>query len=92
MDKAIAHIVGATPVHSLPLGLAPGRSRTNLVNAAHVSFVSCLLFESLGISLKVREPAATVSAAIVHFKGSLPALQADWKTPRLGLIQACMAT
>jgi hypothetical protein len=71
MNKAVARIVGAAAIHALPLGLAPGRSGTNLVDAAHVSGV-LLVVESLGIfssiffglSLEIREPEATVSAAI----------------------------
>ena len=37
MDEAVPGIVGAAAVHALPLGLAPGRSRTDFVDPAHQS-------------------------------------------------------
>jgi len=36
MDEAVALVVSAATIGSLPLGLAPGRSRTNLVNGGTV--------------------------------------------------------
>src|ERR1700736_3675924 len=49
MNEAVADIVGAFPVHALPFSLAPGRSGTDFVDAAHVPGV-LLVVESLGIS------------------------------------------
>src|ERR1700744_4295787 len=35
MNEAIAQVVGAAVEHTLPLGFAPGRGRTDLVDRAH---------------------------------------------------------
>src|SRR5579862_9803503 len=49
MNEAVPDIVGAAPVHALPLGLAPGRSGTDFVDRAH-SFRSpaCRFFDRTG--------------------------------------------
>jgi hypothetical protein len=68
MDEAIPDIVGAAAVDALPLGLAPGRGGTYLVNPAHWS---CLSLEPLGIFRNFRVDFSTVSAAPAHFKGCI---------------------
>src|ERR1700676_4737959 len=74
MNKPVADIVGAAAVHALPLGLAPGRSRTDFVDPAHLSESPACRLYRLGFSRNFRQPAATVSAASAHFKGGIPAL------------------
>ena len=71
MDEAVARIVGAAPVHALPLGLAPGRGGTNFVDRAHgPKFPACRL-EFLEIFPELPDRAPTVSARPAHFKGRL---------------------
>src|SRR5258706_6423257 len=50
MNEAVADIVGAAPVHALPLSLAPGRSGTDFVDPAHVPGVLPAALSLLGIS------------------------------------------
>jgi hypothetical protein len=72
MNKAVAGIVGASAVNSLPLGFAPGRSGTDFVDPAHVIRKSCFVVESNGISRDLPDFGRTVSAAPAYFKGVTP--------------------
>src|SRR5258708_11730548 len=74
MNEAVADIVGAAPVHALPLGLAPGRSGTDFVDPAHLPRVLPATLSLLLISRKSPEPAPTVSTHPAHFKGRIQAL------------------
>src|SRR5258708_2627834 len=62
VNKTVARVVGAAPVHTLPLGLAPGRGRADFVDRAHGSGVSCLSLSLLGFSRKLPGETPTVSA------------------------------
>ncbi len=61
MDEAVAQVVGAAAIHTLTLGLAPGRSGRDFVDPAHGLFR--LVVESSGFSRKRPERRQTVKAA-----------------------------
>jgi hypothetical protein len=68
MDESVPGIVGTATIRPLPLGLAPGRGRANLVNRGHgpaipASYWICCDFRNIA--------SATVSAASAHFKSDV---------------------
>src|SRR5258708_9557721 len=52
VNKPVARVVGAAPVHTLPLGLAPGRGGAGFLGLAHLSGAPRFLLSLFGFSPK----------------------------------------
>src|SRR5258706_9485291 len=74
MNEAVADIVGAALVHALPLGLAPGRSRTDFIDDTHWPGVLLEASNLLGFSPEVADRIDGIAALQGPLSGSCRAV------------------